>query len=95
MDKSPDTIRRWVGLSFLGVALGLLILGVTVLAKPLGRGVGFLFYWLACFVFTALALLNAILDFLIVRSRARRQQQDLARHVLTGEGVETDADLEK
>jgi len=85
MDKTPDAVRRRVGLLFLTIALILLLLGMTVLKRPLGKGIVFLLYWLACIAFTGLALLNALLDMVIVGSRARRERNDLAKRTLTGE----------
>ena len=72
-----DSRRRWFGLFFLLVAGGLLIWGQTILDSYLGRGIGFVLYWLVCFVFTGLAVLTALLDLWIVRRRARIEKQRL------------------
>ncbi len=71
-----DARRRWFGVFFLIMAGGQLTWGLTVL-KPHLKGLWFIGYWLACFVFTGLALLTAMLDLWVVRRRARRQQREL------------------
>lgn len=93
MERSSDSLRRRVGTAFLLTALVLLLLGLTVLRGALGKGLLFIFYWLVCMGFTALALLNALLDLLIVRSRARREQRDLASRVLAGRDEDAGEDL--
>ena len=81
MPNAADARRRWFGLFFLFIALGLLIWGQTIL-KPHLKGLVFVFYWLSCFVFTMLALLTALLDFWIIRHRIRQDQRDLIRKTL-------------
>jgi len=78
MSNPADARRRWFGLFYLFVALGLLIWGQTVL-RPHLKGWLFIFYWLLCFGFTLLALLTALLDFWIVRHRSREERRELAR----------------
>ncbi|MBU6401845.1 MAG: hypothetical protein KGS61_16125, partial [Verrucomicrobia bacterium] len=73
--------RRWFGTLFLALAAGLLIWGQTWL-KPYLRGVVFLGYWLACFVFTGLAMLIALLDLRAMRRQTRQQQRDLIERTL-------------
>jgi hypothetical protein len=82
MEHSADSGRRRGGLLFLGIALVLLTLGLTVLKSRLGTGILFLLYWVVCFGFTALAMLTALLDAWVVRTRARSQQQDLFKRTL-------------
>ena len=72
--------RRWFGVFFLMMAAGMLIWGETLL-KPMLRGTGFVIYWLACFGFTVLAMLTALLDLRAVRRRTRDQHEDLLQHV--------------
>lgn len=81
MSNPLDGRRRWFGLFFLFVALGLLIWGQTIL-KPHLSGLGFIFYWLLCFCFTMLAMLTAWLDFWIVRRRTREAQRDMLKKAL-------------
>ncbi|MCI0539280.1 MAG: hypothetical protein L0Z50_29080 [Verrucomicrobiales bacterium] len=76
MSNPLDARRRWFGLFFLFIALGMLIWGQTIL-KPHLSGLGFILYWLGCFAFTILAMLTALLDFWIVRHRTREAQRDL------------------
>ena len=66
---------------FLLIALGLLVWGQTVL-QPHLRGMGFILYWVACFVFTGLAMLTALLDMRAVRRRIRDQQRDLVQRTI-------------
>ncbi len=80
--------RRWIGALALLVALGLLVCGQTVLEGKLG-GLGFMLYWLACFGFTGLAVLIALLDARSLQRRVREEQRDLFQHTLTE--IETEA----
>jgi hypothetical protein len=73
--------RRAIGLAFLGAAILLLWAGQTFLRDHL-HGRGFALYWLLCLLFVALTLLTALLDLLIVRHQARRQQLDLIKNTL-------------
>jgi hypothetical protein len=61
---------------FLGIAALMLILGETLLRLSLSSFF-FVVYWLACFVFTALAILFAFLDVTGVQRQAREQQREL------------------
>lgn len=61
----------------------MLIWGQTVLQPHLGKGLGFLLYWLICISFTGLAVLTALLDVLAIRRRIRDQQRDLIERALT------------
>ncbi|PYM10190.1 MAG: hypothetical protein DME18_16775, partial [Verrucomicrobia bacterium] len=56
-----DARRRWFGVFFLIIAVGMLVWGQTFL-KPYLEGLGFIVYWLACMGFTGLAMLSALLD---------------------------------
>lgn len=68
--------RRWFGVLVLGIALGMLIAGQTIL-KGVLRDLSFLAYWLICFCFTGLAVVVALLDARALRKRAREQRRDL------------------
>src|SRR5258706_15277000 len=83
MSNPVDARRRWFGAFFLFVAVGLLVWGETILKPYLGNGIGFILYWLACFFFTGLALLTALLDLWIVRRRARDAQRELWQKTFT------------
>lgn len=85
MANSADAARRKWGLIFLGGALVLLVFGQTVLKSWLGHGLAYLFYWLACLGFTLMAMLTALLDAWIVRTRARQQQGTLFKRTLMDE----------
>ena len=81
MTNPAEARRRWFGMFFLLIALGLLVWGQTVL-QPHLRGMGFVLYWVACFVFTGLAMLTALLDMRAVRRRIRDQQRDLVQRTI-------------
>jgi len=74
---------RWLSGLLLAVAVLMLILGETVLAKSL-TGKAFIFYWLGCFVSTGLAAIAAILDFFSLQRRARIQQKEIMEKVFRG-----------
>ena len=81
MTLPRDPLRRWVGLGFLTVAVGMLVVGLTVLEGRLKR-VDFLIYWLVCFVFTGLAAMTALWDASVVRRQSRVEQQRLIQETL-------------
>ncbi|MBI4659050.1 MAG: hypothetical protein HY735_09420 [Verrucomicrobia bacterium] len=74
-----DKRRRWFGTLFLLIAGGLLVWGQTILKPHLGKGLGFVLYWLLCFFFTGLAIATALLDLWIVRRRAQLEEEELLR----------------
>lgn len=76
-----DPLRRWVGLAFLTVAVGMLVAGLTVLEARLKR-IDFLLYWLVCFVFTGLSAMTALWDGAVVRRQSRLEQQRLIQETL-------------
>jgi hypothetical protein len=84
MLTSLDARRRWFGAFFLIMSLGLLVWGVTFLSDYLFHH-PFLFvaYWAACAFFTGLALINALLDMIIMRKRTRDEQVSLAEKSFT------------
>jgi hypothetical protein len=73
--------RRRFGVVVLAVALVLLIAGETVLKGRLGR-VGFILYWMTCFICTGLAMVAALLDVRALQSRIREEQRDLVKDTL-------------
>ena len=79
MLTSLDARRRWFGAFFLILSLGLLIWGTTLLSDYLvKRPMLFVAYWGMCALFTGLALINALLDMIIMRKRTRDEQVALA-----------------
>jgi hypothetical protein len=81
MPANATRRRRLVGVVFLGIALLLAIAGQTVL-RPRLDGVTFLIYWMGCLVALGLAVATALLDILIIRHEARREQTELLRQTL-------------
>jgi hypothetical protein len=79
-----DARRRWFGAFFLIVSIGLLIWGTTLLnAYLMSHPLAFIFYWMACALCTGMALLNALLDMIIMRKRSRDEQVALAEQHLS------------
>jgi membrane protein implicated in regulation of membrane protease activity len=81
MAVSPDMIRRSMGVAFLTAAVGMLVLGQTVLQSHL-KDWTFVIYWLACFTFTVLAAMTALIDVMIVRRKSREQQRELIEEMV-------------
>jgi hypothetical protein len=80
---TAKTRRRWFGALCLLAAIVMLITGETTPSERLD-GVGFVIYWLACFVFATLAMLAAILDARALRREARAEQRELLENTLEG-----------
>jgi hypothetical protein len=79
MLTAVDARRRWFGAFFLILSVALLIWGTTWLSDYLvHRPLLFLCYWGACAFLTGLALINAMLDMIIMRRRTRDEQISLA-----------------
>ena len=81
MSPNAKVIRRTVGTTSLLLAAAMLVAGETVLKDRLST-IAFLFYWLACFLLTLLAVAAALLDARAVRSENRRQQRELLENTL-------------
>lgn len=73
--------RRWMGVIFVAAALAMLIAGQTILKSRL-EGAVFVLYWLACLVFTALAIVIALLDVRTLRDRTREEHRTLIEDTL-------------
>jgi hypothetical protein len=82
MFKPADARRRWWGTLFLTLAAGFLIWGQTLL-KPYLNGVGFLFYWFLCFIFTVLAIFIALLDMRAVRRHLHREHREMVERAIS------------
>jgi hypothetical protein len=80
--NSAQAWRRWLGMAFLAVAFGMLIWGQTVLKARLD-GLGYIVYWLACFLFTILALMTALVDIWCVRRKQRLERRALIKNTFT------------
>ena len=59
----------------------LLIAGETVLAGRL-TPVGFFFFWMACLIFTCLAIVMALRDLSVTRQRMRDERRALFKSTL-------------
>jgi hypothetical protein len=73
--------RRWFGALMLLCALGLLVIGETVLKGRL-EGMTFLMYWMLCFVFTGLAVVTAYFDARALQTKTRREARELLENTL-------------
>src|SRR5260370_42060801 len=94
MQVDPDARRRWLGPLCLASGLLMLVCGQTMLENRLRQSPFLtLAYWLVCFVFTALAMLAAVLDLRYVRSRTRQEQRQLLEDIL--KKIETEARAKK
>lgn len=83
MADKRDIRRRIIGAGFLFGAIGMVVLGQTVLRQWLrAHPADFLLFWMACFVLLSLAILVAILDLAVVRRRLRREQRELLENTL-------------
>ena len=76
MDENQGIANRKRGMVFLIISAVMLVLGETLLRHVLAS-VPFLLYWMACFVFTALAIIFAFRDVAGVQRQAREQQREL------------------
>jgi membrane protein implicated in regulation of membrane protease activity len=88
MALDATTRRRWFGALVLLAALGMLIGGETVLKGKLD-GLAFIFYWLVCVGFTALAIVIAFLDARALQRRIHQEQHELFDTTL--KQIETEA----
>jgi hypothetical protein len=88
MNNSVAALRRWFGMFFLAVAAGMLIWGHTILL-PYLKGVGFVLYWLLCFLFTFASIVVALLDARAVLQSVKRERAALFQRAL--KEIEQDA----
>ena len=82
MLNTADARRRWFGVFFLILAVGMLIWGQTVL-EPHLQGVVFLLYWFGCFLLTLIAIGIALLDMRALRRHSREEQRELIERTLS------------
>lgn len=89
VQKKSDKRRRWFGLLYLLIAGIMLVWGTTWLEPYLSQSSWkFLLYWFACFLITIMAMLVALLDIWIIRTRARQQRQKAAHQAFKKEAKE-------
>lgn len=75
-----DKRRRWFGMLYLLLAIGMFIWGQTIF-RPHLSGLAYVCYWLVVFGFTLLAMITALLDMWVIRLRQRRSERDAAKKV--------------
>src|SRR5436190_8102059 len=88
MGQNVGGAIRWVGGIALVGALIMLILGQTVLEGRL-RALGFLTYWVVCFLLLGVAVVSALRDFRGLQYRMRQEQRSLLDATL--KKIEADA----
>ena len=81
MGNKADLRRRLLGGVFLATALGMLVAGQTVLHDAFSP-LGFIAFWVLCFVFTMAAVAVAFWDLAAVRRRTRDEQRELVESTL-------------
>ena len=81
MKNSVDALRRWLGMFCLAVASGMLIWGHTILAPHL-QGLGFLIYWVVCFLFTTASIIIALLDVNALLRNIRKERLEHFRRAM-------------
>jgi hypothetical protein len=73
--------RRWLGGVVLLTAAIMLIAGETVVKGRLSD-IGFILYWLVCFLFTGTAIVIAFVDVRALKQRTREEQRVLMQNTL-------------
>ena len=76
MSSNPGTHRRWFGGIVLTIAIGMVVAGESVFRGWLSP-VMMLFYWLACFALTALAMVIAVAEAGVIARRITEERRDL------------------
>src|SRR3954471_15355842 len=76
MESNTNIRYRKRGMTFLCVAISMLVLGETALQHSLSA-VAFVIYWTVCFIVTGLAIMFAFLDVAGVQRHARQEQREL------------------
>jgi hypothetical protein len=82
MRLDATTRRRWFGALMLLCAVGLLVAGETILKGRLD-GMGFLLYWMICFLCTGLAIVTAYVDAKALQMKSRREARELLESTLS------------
>jgi hypothetical protein len=72
---------RWLGVVVLGIALLMLVAGLTLLQGQLGK-VAFVVYWLVCLLLTGAAILVAFADIRATHSLLRKQERALLEEAM-------------
>ena len=82
MAAFPSGFKHWLAGIFLGVAVVMLVLGMTVLSSWLVQ-MRFVVYWSLCFVFTGLAGMAALSEMSAIRHDSREAQKELIEETLS------------
>jgi purine-cytosine permease-like protein len=78
---TPSTTLRWLATICLGVSVGMVVVGESLLKERL-RAEAFIYYWLVCIIFTFLTMVIALADYWVVRRRLHREQKALFQEAL-------------
>lgn len=76
--NATESLRRWMSVSSLALAFGMLIWGQMVFAKYLS-GLLFDVYWGACFALSAISVVTSLIEVRLLLQEVRRQQIALYR----------------
>jgi hypothetical protein len=71
-------VVRAIGAILISACAAMVVLGVTVLSDRL-QGPRYVLYWSWCFLVTALSLLVALYDMIMIRRASRQTRRDLFR----------------
>jgi len=74
--SSSSLLRHWVSGVFIFIAIGMVVLGETVLAGRL-KDYDYVFYWGACMIVTLMAAFAAVFDMAAIRRESRREHHRL------------------
>lgn len=81
MSAKSKSIRRIIGTVSIGIAIAMLVAGETVFKSRLS-GIPMLGYWMACFIFTAIAAIAAWVDAARVREESRAEKRALIEETI-------------
>jgi 4-hydroxybenzoate polyprenyltransferase len=91
VNLNPKTLRRGFGTICLLVAIGMLVVGETVIEGKLSP-TAFLVYWLVCLGFTIMAIITAVADMRALRRETREEQRAMLEHTLQNVQTKTVSD---
>jgi hypothetical protein len=74
--RCSPAVRHWISGVFIVIAVGMVIIGQTVLAGRL-KDYDYVFYWGGCMIVTLFAAVAALWDMAAIRRESRRQHHEL------------------